>query len=181
MLGVFGCLVVLSGCERIREVVVPPDEGAEMKNSNERKELHGKIVHHDSTKDILYIGSDAITIEYLPKLISLKGVTVKVTNFISLKATPQGVPEFYTKLYDNVEIDGSPRIEVRGKVKIFTDKEVAILLYNNQGLPELSVTCEFDENIGSLKKGQEITIKGDLKQLKFDWYRMSKCKILLVH
>lgn len=163
-------LVVLSGCGQ-------DEEG---QNEQNEKEISGIIENHDKGDQILEIGSDRIMIDFLPKLISLKGQTVYITK---VEPASSDISEFSTRLDDNIEFDNiTSTIKVEGQVKVYTDKEVAILLDNDKGLPELSVTAEFDENIPpDLNQGDVITIEGKLRQVKFDWYRMGKCKILLVH
>ena len=143
--------------------------------------LEGKILEHNTTENILTIGSTTVKVDYLPKLVDLTGTHVIIRE---AEKSNDRYKSRYKLQSDvrHVEVipDLSAFTTVTGRIKITTNDEIAILLYNEELQPELSITGYFDKNIDISKHsaGDTIQFKGVIFAIKFDWIGINNTEII---
>ena len=103
--------------------------------------VRGEVTDHDRANQILTIGSTTLKVEYLPKLIDLTGLHLIARKIVE---SNDRYKSRYQYKCDVRNLELIPDLEhfmtIRGRIKVISNNEIAILLYNEQLLPELSVT-----------------------------------------
>ena len=114
--------------------------------------------------------NDSVDIRFIPKHVNLENVKVRIDKTKSDINSIEILPSKFN------------RKSFTGRVKVRTDKEVALLISDDNGLPVLSVTgynFRSGEDLTQNDKyapGKEVTIEGEIQTLKFDWVGLTDCK-----
>ena len=148
--------------------------------------VRGEVTDHDRANQILTIGSTTLKVEYLPKIIDLTGLHLIARK--SIESNDRYKSRYQYKC-DVRNLELIPDLEhfmtITGRIKVSSNNEIAILLYNEKLLPELSVTGYFSKDLGQAldqySVGDTIQLRGVIFAIKFDWIGINNTEIIPNH